>query len=135
IGAGPVGENAADRAGRRGLKVAVVERRLVGGECSFWACIPSKALLRPIHAAHAARRVRGVTGATLQPQEVFARRSSFVSDYDDSGAKTWLESAGIDLIRGSGRLTGERTVDVDGTTYRANVAVVLATGSAAAVPD
>ncbi len=135
LGAGPVGENVADRAGRRGLKVAVVERRLVGGECSFWACIPSKALLRPIHAAHAARRVRGVSGATLEPGEVFARRDYWVSSYDDSGAKTWLDSAGIDLIRGNGRLAGERAVEVDGTTYRANVAVVLATGTTAAVPD
>ena len=135
LGAGPVGENAADRAGRHGLRVAVIERRLVGGECSFWACIPSKALLRPVHAAHAAQRVRGVTGATLQPEEVFGRRDHFVSHYDDGGATSWLESAGIDLIRGSGRLTGQRTVEVDGTTYQARVAVVLATGSAPAIPD
>ena len=135
LGAGPVGENAADRAGRHGLRVAIIERRLVGGECSFWACIPSKALLRPIHAAHAAQRVRGVTGATLHPDDVFARRDHFVSHYDDGGATSWLESAGIDLIRGSGRLTGPRTVEVDGTTYEAQVAVVLATGSAPAIPD
>ena len=135
LGAGPVGENAAARAGRHGLRVAIIERRLVGGECSFWACIPSKALLRPVHAAHAAQRVRGVNGATLHPEEVFGRRDHFVSHYDDGGATSWLESAGIDLIRGSGRLTGQRTVEVDGTTYEAQVAVVLATGSAPAIPD
>ena len=135
LGAGPVGENAAARAGRHGLRVAIIERRLVGGECSFWACIPSKALLRPVHAAHAAQRVRGVNGATLNPDEVFGRRDHFVSHYDDSGATPWLESAGIDLIRGAGRLTGQRTVEVDGTTYEAQVAVVLATGSAPAIPD
>ena len=79
--------------------------------------------------------MRGVTGATLQPEEVFGRRDHFVSHYDDGGATSWLESAGIDLIRGSGRLTGQRTVEVDGTTYEARVAVVLATGSAPAIPD
>lgn len=135
LGAGPVGENAADRAGRRGLKVAVVERRLVGGECSFYACIPSKALLRPIHAAHSAHRVRGVTGARIEAQEVLARRDYWVSDLDDSGAAGWLDSVGIALIRGDGRLVGERLVEVGGTTYRASTAVVLATGTSAAVPD
>jgi len=134
IGAGPVGENAADRAGRGGLKVAIVEERLVGGECSFWACIPSKALLRPIHAHHASHRVRGVEGATIDVEELLARRDYWVSDLDDSGATGWLDSSGIDLIRGHGRLAGERVVDVDGQQYHARVAVVLATGTAASVP-
>jgi len=135
IGAGPVGENAADRAGRRGLKIAVVERRLVGGECSFYACIPSKALLRPIHAAHATHRVDGVQDASVQPPKVLARRDYWVSDLDDTGATSWLDSAGIGLIRGDGELVGERLVKVGGTTYEARVAVVLATGTSASVPD
>ena len=135
IGAGAVGENAADRAGRTGLKVMVVERRLVGGECSFYACTPSKAMLRPIHAAHAAQRVRGVAGARVVPSEVMARRDYWISGLDDSGAVGWLDSAGIDLVRGSARLAGERLVRVDSTTYRARVAVVLATGTSPAVPD
>lgn len=135
VGAGPVGENAADRAGRDGLRVAIVERRLVGGECSFYACIPSKALLRPVHARNAARRVEGVRGAELDVPAVLHRRDHWVSDLDDTGATTWLDEAGIDLIRGNARLTGERVVEVDGRPYRARVAVVLATGSTAAVPD
>lgn len=134
LGAGPVGENVADRAGRGGLKVAIVEPRLVGGECSYFACIPSKALLRPIHAHHAAHRVRGVEGARLNVEELLARRNYWVSDLDDSGAVGWLDSAGIDLIRGAGRLTGDRVVEVDGQRYSARVAVVLATGTAASVP-
>lgn len=134
IGAGPVGENAADRAGRGGLKVAVVEQRLVGGECSYWACIPSKALLQPIHAHHAAHRVRGVEGASIDVAELLGRRDHWVSDLDDSGAVGWLDSAGIDLIRGHGRLAGERVVEVDGERYQARVAVILATGTSASVP-
>lgn len=135
IGAGPVGENVADRAGRRGLKVAIVERRLVGGECSFFACIPSKALLRPIHALHAAGRVRGLRGATLDPAEVLARRDTWVSNLDDTGAVGWLDDTGIALVRGEGRLVGERLVQVGDVTYLASTAVVLATGTAPAVPD
>ena len=135
VGAGAVGENAADRAGRTGLKVMVVEQRLVGGECSFYACSPSKALLRPIHAAHAAQRVRGVTGARIVPAEVMARRDYWISDLDDSGAVAWLDAAGIDLVRGTGRIVGEREVEVGGTTFRARVAVILATGSSPSVPD
>ncbi|MGZ4697476.1 MAG: dihydrolipoyl dehydrogenase family protein [Oryzihumus sp.] len=135
VGAGAVGENAADRAGRSGLKVMVVERRLVGGECSFYACTPTKAMLRPVHAAHAAQRVRGVAGAHLVPAEVMARRDYWISDLDDSGAVGWLESVGIALVRGTARLVGERLVEVDGTTYRAGAAVVVATGTSPAVPD
>ena len=134
IGAGPVGENAADRAGRGGLKVAIVERRLVGGECSFYACSPSKALIRPIHAVHAARRVQGSTGAEIDVKGVLARRDRFIDNLDDSGAAKWLDSVGVDLIRGSGTVVGERAVEVNGTTYRARVAVILATGSVATVP-
>ncbi|HET7475286.1 MAG TPA: NAD(P)/FAD-dependent oxidoreductase [Dermatophilaceae bacterium] len=134
MGAGPVGENVADRAGRGGLRVALVERRLVGGECSFYACIPSKALLRPIHAAHAASRVRGVSGAQVHPGGVFARRDYWVSGLSDRSAVGWLDSVGIDLLRGDARLVGERLVQVGDTTYRASTAVVVATGTSAAVP-
>jgi dihydrolipoamide dehydrogenase len=141
IGAGPVGENVADYAHQGGLSVAVVERELVGGECSYWACIPSKALLRPPHAVAAARRVDGarpaVTGA-LDPAAVLARRDSFVNGFDDAGQVSWLEGAGLTLVRGQGRLAGERRVAVrtaEGEVeLEARHAVVVCTGSDAAVP-
>ena len=141
IGAGPVGENVADHARQGGLSVAVVEAELVGGECSYWACIPSKALLRPVHALAAARRVPGareaVTGG-LDVAAVLARRDRFVSGFDDAGQASWLEGAGIALVRGRGRLAGERSVQVelDGatTTLHARHAVVIATGTTATVP-
>ncbi|MFC3689888.1 dihydrolipoyl dehydrogenase family protein [Aquipuribacter hungaricus] len=143
VGAGPTGENVAGRAVAGGLTALVVEAELVGGECSYWACMPSKALLRPVHALRAARRVAGtreaVTGE-LDVAAVLARRDSFVSQMDDSGQVAWLDGAGIGLLRGHGRLVGERRVDVtgpDGTVVEveARVAVVLATGTTAAVPD
>jgi pyruvate/2-oxoglutarate dehydrogenase complex dihydrolipoamide dehydrogenase (E3) component len=139
LGAGPVGENAAGRARRGGLSCVVVEPRLVGGECSFWACIPSKALLRPVNLAAATGRVRGVRPSGLDVAEVLARRNYWTSDWDDSGAKTWLDSEGIDLVRGHGRLTGERRVEVevpggDPVVLVARQAVVVATGTSAAVP-
>ncbi|HET7303336.1 MAG TPA: NAD(P)/FAD-dependent oxidoreductase [Segeticoccus sp.] len=135
IGAGPVGENAADRAGRDGLSVAVVERRLVGGECSYYACTPSKALLRPVHARQAASRVEGVSGAHLAPSAVLHRRDTWISHLDDSGQVSWLDDAGIGLLRGEARLVGERVVEVDGRRHEARVAVVVATGSEPALPD
>jgi pyruvate/2-oxoglutarate dehydrogenase complex dihydrolipoamide dehydrogenase (E3) component len=140
IGAGPVGENAAARAVRGGLTACVVEERLVGGECSFWACIPSKALLRPVHAAAAARRVRGVAGdARVEAAEVFARRDSFTGRGDDSGQVEWLEGNSIGLVRGRGRLSGERRVEValaagGAAALVAQQAVVLAVGTAPAIP-
>ncbi|WP_336921103.1 dihydrolipoyl dehydrogenase family protein [Aquipuribacter sp. SD81] len=143
VGAGPAGEVAAGRVADGGLTVAVVEAERVGGECSFWACVPSKALLRPAHALRAARRVPGareaVTGA-LDAEAVLRFRDEAVSGYDDSGQVPWLTDKGIRLLRGRGRLTGERTVEVTdgpdgGTALRARRAVVLATGSAASVPD
>jgi len=140
IGAGPVGENAAARAVRGGLSACVVEERLVGGECSYWACIPSKALLRPVHAAAAARRVRRVAvGPQVDAKEVFARRDSFTAGGDDSGQVRWLEGASVELVRGRGRLTGERRVRValpDGgaATLVAGHAVVLAVGTVPAIP-
>jgi pyruvate/2-oxoglutarate dehydrogenase complex dihydrolipoamide dehydrogenase (E3) component len=141
IGAGPVGENVADYAQQGGLSVAVVEAELVGGECSYWACVPSKALLRPVHAVAAAVRVDGAKEAvTGRPdaEKTLARRDSFVHDYDDSSQVEWLEGADISLVRGAGRLAGERRVVVE--TAEAEVeltarqAVVLCTGSAASVP-
>ncbi|WP_134738059.1 NAD(P)/FAD-dependent oxidoreductase [Nocardioides sp. 503] len=142
IGAGPVGENVADRAVQGGLSAVIVERELVGGECSYWACMPTKALLRDASAVRAARALpaagKMVTGH-LDPALVFARRNSFTSDWNDAGQVEWLEGAKIDLVRGHARLTGARTVTVtgpDGATVdlEARHAVVVATGSNALVP-
>ncbi|MFW5933478.1 MAG: FAD-dependent oxidoreductase, partial [Actinomycetota bacterium] len=141
IGAGPAGENAADYAHQRGLSVAVVESELVGGECSYWACMPSKALLRPTEVLAAARRVPAAAPAVTGEVDVDAAlrsRDAFTSGWDDQGQADWLSSAGIELVRGHGRLTGERTVEVvaeDGTTtLEARRGVVVAVGSRAAVP-
>lgn len=139
LGAGPVGENVADRAVQGGLTAVIVESELVGGECSYWACTPSKALLRPLQALRAAQSVRGVTGGGIAPAEVLARRDDFVSHWSDDGQVTWLQNAGIDLVRGHGRLTGEREVTVatehGARVLRARHAVAVATGSDATIPD
>ncbi|MDT0445799.1 dihydrolipoyl dehydrogenase family protein [Streptomyces johnsoniae] len=142
IGAGPTGENVADRTSAAGLSTAIVEAHLVGGECSYWACIPSKALLRPSAALGAARAVGGAKEAVRGPLDVaavLARRDAFVSDWHDDGQVSWLESAGIDLIRGHGRLDGPRRVTVeasDGSVRQltARHAVAVAPGSAAKLP-
>jgi pyruvate/2-oxoglutarate dehydrogenase complex dihydrolipoamide dehydrogenase (E3) component len=141
LGAGSTGENVADRAVKGGLTAVVVEADLVGGDCSYWACMPSKALLRPGHALHEAQAVPGVPvppDARLDVEPVLARRDAFASRWDDDGQVRWLGSAHIDLIRGHGRLAGERRVEVDtGDGVRALTArhaVVLATGSKAALP-
>lgn len=141
IGAGPVGENVADRAVKGGLETVIVERELVGGECSYWACMPSKALLRPAQVLGAARAMPGV-GVTgdLDVAAVLRRRDSFTSNWSDDGQVSWLDSAGIDLVRGHGRLSGEREVTVtadDGSTtlLRARHAVAVATGSVPNLPD
>jgi len=143
LGAGPVGENIADRAVRGGLTAVLVEHELVGGECSYWACMPSKALLRPAEAVRAAQQVGGaaqaVTGS-LDVPAVLARRDSFTNDWSDAGQVEWVEGAGIALIRGHGVLTGVREVTVTaaggGTTVlTARHAVAVATGTDAAVPD
>jgi pyruvate/2-oxoglutarate dehydrogenase complex dihydrolipoamide dehydrogenase (E3) component len=139
IGAGPVGENVGGRVRKGGLSCVIVESRLVGGECSFYACIPSKALLRPVNLAASTGRVRGVRPSGLDVAGVLARRDYWTSSWDDTGAKGWLDSEGIDLVRGHGRLAGPRRVEVeqsDGETVAlvARYAVVLATGTAAAVP-
>lgn len=141
IGAGAVGENAAARVVRGGLSAILVEAELVGGECSYWACMPSKALLRPGTAMNAARAVPGsreaVTG-TLDVQQVLARRDAFTSHWDDSSQVDWVNNTGITLIRGRASLTGERRVEVitdDGAiTLTARHAVVLATGSVPSIP-
>ncbi len=139
IGAGPAGENAADIAARGELRVAIIERDLVGGECSYWACMPSKALLRPGEVIDSAKRTPGVEGATLDVEAALARRNVLASNWDDSGQVKWLESVGVDLLRGHGRLVGPKRVEVtdpDGvrTIYQASTAVVIATGTAAAIP-
>ncbi|MCG7416363.1 NAD(P)/FAD-dependent oxidoreductase [Microbacterium sp. ACRRU] len=143
IGAGPVGENVADRAVQVGLTAAIVESELVGGECSYWACMPSKALLRSGAALRAARDVDGAKQAVtgdLDVAAVLRRRDSMTSNWNDAGQVEWLEGAGIDLVRGHGRLTGEKTVRVtaeDGTSVDlvARHAVAVCTGSAALLPD
>ncbi|MBN9736597.1 MULTISPECIES: NAD(P)/FAD-dependent oxidoreductase [unclassified Pseudonocardia] len=138
IGAGPVGENAAGYAVDAGLSAAIVEAELLGGECSYWACIPSKALLRTPQAVADARRLPGVT-ADFDPAAVLERRTSFTSNWDDTGQVEWAEGAGAAVLRGRGRLAGERTVVVTGadgteTTVTARRAVVLATGSVPVTP-
>jgi pyruvate/2-oxoglutarate dehydrogenase complex dihydrolipoamide dehydrogenase (E3) component len=143
LGAGPVGENVADRVVQGGLTAAVVERELVGGECSYWACMPSKALLRSASALRAARALPGAREAVtgdLDAAAVFRRRDAFASDWKDTGQVSWLESAGIDLHRGHGRIAGDRVVEVAGedgsrTRLTARHAVVVATGSSALLPD
>ncbi|MGN6218576.1 MAG: dihydrolipoyl dehydrogenase family protein [Microbacterium sp.] len=143
IGGGPVGENVADRAVQGGLSTVIVESELVGGECSYWACIPSKAMLRPGAALRAARDVQGASGAVtggLDAAAVLARRDTFVHDWDDTSQVEWLQGAGIDLVRGHGRLTGERQVTVTGadgteTVLVARHTVAVSTGSAALLPD
>ncbi len=142
VGGGPAGENAADIAARGGLRVAVIERELVGGECSYWACMPSKALLRPGEALEALQRVPGAKEAatgSIDVEAALARRDAMSANWDDAGQVSWLDSVGVDLIRGHGQLVGERQVAVtaeDGsvTSYQANKAVVVSTGSTAAWP-
>lgn len=135
LGAGPVGENVADYVVRGGgLTVALVESELLGGECSYYACMPSKALLRPIAVAAQSRDLRGVRPTTIDVDALLARRDYWVSDYDDAGQAAWATSAGIEVIRGYGRVTGERRVEVGERALRARHAVVAATGSRPAIP-
>jgi pyruvate/2-oxoglutarate dehydrogenase complex dihydrolipoamide dehydrogenase (E3) component len=137
LGAGPAGEVVAGRLADGGLSVAIVEPHLVGGECSFYACMPSKALLRPGELIAEARRVPGVAEAVTGELDVAAalvRRDEVIHDLDDSVQLPWIEDKGIELIRGEGRLDGERRVVVGDDVLVANRAVVVATGSAAALP-
>lgn len=138
IGAGPAGENVADRVVRGGLRATMVEAELVGGECSYWACMPSKALLRTGAAARAAEAV-GVRTSPIDPHTVLRRRDAFTHSWDDSSQVAWTESAGIDLVRGHARLGGERRVLVttpegEILTLEARHAVVIATGSVPLLP-
>ena len=136
IGGGPVGENAAGRTAAGGLRTALVEAERFGGECSYWACMPSKALLRPGHALAAAKRLPGVpVGDRLDAKAVLARRDEFTSHWDDAGQVQWAEGAGIVPIRGRGVVTGEREVTVDGRVLTARRAVVIATGSVPRLPS
>ncbi len=143
IGAGPTGENVAARTVRGGLSTVIVESELVGGECSYWACMPSKALLRSPQALADARAVDGsrqAAGGALDVGAVLARRDAFASHWKDDGQVRWLADTHIDLVRGRGRLAGERRVAVtaaDGSVraLAARHAVVIATGTRAALPS
>ena len=137
IGAGAAGENVADRVVQGGLTAVLVEAELVGGECSYWACMPSKALLRPGTALHGAQAVPGASQAvtrTLDVAAVLKSRDTFTSKWQDDSQVTWVEESGIELIRGHGWITAPRAVEVaglDGNSYllTARHAVVLANGS------
>ncbi|MEO3938841.1 NAD(P)/FAD-dependent oxidoreductase [Dermatophilaceae bacterium Soc4.6] len=143
IGGGPAGENAADYAIRGTSRTAVIiESELVGGECSYWACMPSKALLRSVEVARIATGLPGLAGRIssrgIDVKAVLARRDSFTSHLDDAGQVKWAKGAGIDVVRGRARLKGIRTVEVEGAgaprTIHAREAVILATGTTASVP-
>ena len=138
IGAGPGGEVAAGRLAEAGLDVAIVEADKVGGECSYYACMPSKALLRPGELLAEARRVPGVAEAVTVPldvQAVLRWRDELIGGLDDSGQVPWLEERGVTLVRGWGRLAGEKRVAVGDEILEARQAVILAGGTRAALPD
>jgi pyruvate/2-oxoglutarate dehydrogenase complex dihydrolipoamide dehydrogenase (E3) component len=143
IGAGAAGETVARRVAQGGLRAVLVEAQLAGGESAYWACLPSKALLRSGTALHAAQTVPGAEEAvtrTLNAEAVLRRRNHLTSNWQDHTHATWLSEAGIELIRGQGRLTGPRRVEaagLDGNSYRftARHAVVLATGSIPNIPS
>ncbi len=134
IGAGPAGEVAAGRLGEGGVEVAVVEQHLVGGECSYYACMPSKALLRPGELLAELRRVPGIRADGLDAASVLARRDEVIHELDDSSQVPWLEQRSVTLVRGHGRLDGERRVLVGDDVLVARQAVVVATGSGPAMP-
>ena len=136
IGGGPPGENAAQYAIQgTDRTAAIVEAELLGGECSYWACMPSKAMLRPLDLLAGAANVGGLTGVpSVDVKGLLDRRDYWVSGYSDEGQVSWAEGAGIAVVRGRGRITGDRTVEVDGRVLTAREAVVIATGSVANVP-
>src|SRR3984885_3173414 len=131
FGGGAPGEHCAAALAAPGLRVAIVERELVGGECSYWACIPSKSLLRPGEAVHGAREA-GAT-ADVDVKAALAWRDFMVSGYSDAGQERWLADRGISLLRGTGRLTGTGVVEVDGVSHTADH-VILANGADAVIP-
>jgi pyruvate/2-oxoglutarate dehydrogenase complex dihydrolipoamide dehydrogenase (E3) component len=137
VGAGPAGEVCAGRLGEAGLEVAIVERHLIGGECSFYACMPSKALLRPGELLAEVRRIPGVREAVtgeLAVEAVLERRDEIIHDLDDSSGEPWLADRGVTIVRERGRLDGDRRVRAGEDTLIARRAVVLATGSDALIP-
>lgn len=137
LGAGPAGEAFAGHAAAAGLRTAVVEQELVGGECAFYACMPSKALLRPGEVLDESNRMEGVKqliSGGLDADAVLKRRDEVIHELDDSSQMPWLEERGIELFRGTGVIAGEREVRIDGEVLVANRAVVVATGSSAAMP-
>jgi dihydrolipoamide dehydrogenase len=141
LGAGPVGQNVAARTRAAGLSVAIVERELVGGECSYWGCIPSKSLLRPVIAIADARRIEGDREAidgSIAPAGVFGRRDRYVTNWNDSGQADSVEAMDVRLVRGHARLTGPKQVAVatadQVVALTARHAVVICTGSTAACP-
>jgi pyruvate/2-oxoglutarate dehydrogenase complex dihydrolipoamide dehydrogenase (E3) component len=143
VGAGPIGQTVADRSRAAGLSVAVVEQELVGGECSYWGCVPSKALLRPVIAIADARHVDGAREAasgSINTGGVFGRRDRYVTNSDDYDQADWVRGIGADLVRGHARLQGPRRVAVATSDDQlvilaARHAVAICTGSEAALPD
>jgi dihydrolipoamide dehydrogenase len=143
LGAGPVGQNVAARARAAGLSAALVERELVGGECSYWGCVPSKALLRPVLAVADVRRIDGAREAvsgSIATAGVFARRDRYVTNWNDSGQAASMESLGVDVVRGHARLDGPQRVSVATADDRVSVltarhAIAVCTGSTATLPD
>jgi pyruvate/2-oxoglutarate dehydrogenase complex dihydrolipoamide dehydrogenase (E3) component len=135
LGAGAAGEVTAGRLGQNGASVAIVEQALVGGDCSYYACMPSKALLRPVELAREVGRVPGLTVGPIDAPAVLARRDEVIHHQDDSAQLPWLEQHGVTLVRGRGTISGERRVTVGAETLVARKAVVVATGSTAVIPD
>jgi pyruvate/2-oxoglutarate dehydrogenase complex dihydrolipoamide dehydrogenase (E3) component len=136
IGGGPSGEHCAGHLAGGGLRVAIAERELVGGECSYWACIPSKTLLRPGEALQATREVPGAreaVGGEVDPEQAFAWRDFQVSDYSDAGQISWAEGEGIDVLRGAARIAGPGQVAVGDSEHRADH-IVISTGSDPVIP-
>ncbi|MGH3330307.1 MAG: FAD-dependent oxidoreductase, partial [Nocardioidaceae bacterium] len=141
VGGGPAGESAAGRCADGGLRVALVERELVGGECSYWGCVPSKTLIRPGDVLASARRVPGASAAVtgeLDLDAALAYRDEMTNSWHDDGAVTWLDDKGITLLRGVGRITADREVEVQATEgsrrVRAARAVILAVGTRPLIP-
>jgi dihydrolipoamide dehydrogenase len=138
IGAGPAGEVIAGRLAENGKRVMLAEHELVGGECAYYACMPSKGLLRPAEVLHEAQRVGGaaeVAGSRPDPKATFARRDEIIHELDDAAQMPWLESREIELVRGWARIEGERLVRIGDELVEAAEAVVIATGSEAALPE